>query len=206
MINIFFFLKSLVDILCFKISSITLNKFTSSGYDDITKTWHKGVFDGNHGAQPEDKNLLFHIFKGMKLWDSPIKIHLDLKSECGTSYSVMLLASESSIKAAKQTSEMSHGLEYQKLPWIRIPSYIIQEITKVCYLWHGTIHWIVHKELEDVPLVEFLVLVFTCMPGESYYRWLRSLLCLCVTWLSLPHDIAVITVPKPVLTIPCPKT
>ena len=24
--------------------------------------------------------------------------------------------------------------------------------------------------LEDVPLVEFMYLVFTCMPGESYYR------------------------------------
>ena len=195
----------LVNLLCFKISSVTLNKFTSSGYDDITKTWHKGVFNGNYGARPENKNLLIHILKSMKLWDSPIKIHLDLKSECGTSYSVMLLASESSIlKAAKQTS----GMEYQKLPWMRIPSYIIQEITKVCYLWHRTIHWIIHKEPEDVPLVEFLVLVFTYMPGESYHKWLRSLLCLCVTWLSLPHDIAVITVPylkKPVLTTPCPK-
>ena len=99
-------------------------------------------------------------------------------------------------------------MEYQKLPWMRIPSYIIQEITQICYLWHRTIYWIIHKEPEDVPLVEFLVLVFTCMPGESYHKWLRSLLCLCVTWLSLPHDIAVITVPylkKPVLTIPCPR-
>ena len=32
--------------------------------------------------------------------------------------------------------------------------------------------------LEDVPLVEFIYLVFTCMPGESYWRRLRSLLCL----------------------------
>ena len=32
----------------------------------------------------------------------------------------------------------------------------------------------------DVPLVEFIYLVFTCMPGESYHRQLRSLLlCLC---------------------------
>ena len=28
----------------------------------------------------------------------------------------------------------------------------------------------------DVPLVEFVYLVFTCMPGESYRRRLRSLL------------------------------
>ena len=27
-----------------------------------------------------------------------------------------------------------------------------------------------------VPLVDFMSLVFTCMPGESYCRWLRSLL------------------------------
>ena len=30
--------------------------------------------------------------------------------------------------------------------------------------------------LEDVPLVEFMYLAFTCMPGESYHRWLGSLL------------------------------
>ena len=34
--------------------------------------------------------------------------------------------------------------------------------------------------VEDVALVEFMYLVFTCMPGESYHRQLRSLLlCLC---------------------------
>ena len=33
---------------------------------------------------------------------------------------------------------------------------------------------------EDVPAVEFMYLVFTRMPGESYPRRLRSvLLCLC---------------------------
>ena len=39
---------------------------------------------------------------------------------------------------------------------------------------------------EDVPLVEFMCLVFTRMPGESYRRRLRSLLlCLCdVFWVS----------------------
>ena len=33
--------------------------------------------------------------------------------------------------------------------------------------------------LEDVPLGEFMYVVFTRMPGESYRRRLRSLLCLC---------------------------
>ena len=32
---------------------------------------------------------------------------------------------------------------------------------------------------EDVPLVEFTYLVFIRMPGESYRRGLRSVLCLC---------------------------
>ena len=33
---------------------------------------------------------------------------------------------------------------------------------------------------EDVPLVKFMYLVFTCLPGESYHRRLQSLsLCLC---------------------------
>ena len=36
------------------------------------------------------------------------------------------------------------------------------------------------KKTEDVPLVEFMYLVFTGMPGESSCRWLWSLLlCLC---------------------------
>ena len=40
--------------------------------------------------------------------------------------------------------------------------------------------------LSDVPLVEFLYLVFTRMPGESYRRRLRSLLfCLCYVFRAL---------------------
>ena len=39
---------------------------------------------------------------------------------------------------------------------------------------------IINSDLfEDVPLVEFMYLIFTRMPGESYRRRLRSLLCLC---------------------------
>ena len=38
------------------------------------------------------------------------------------------------------------------------------------------------KSTEAVPLVEFMYLVFMCMPGESYRRQLRSLLlCLCTS-------------------------
>ena len=33
-----------------------------------------------------------------------------------------------------------------------------------------------HKGVKDVPLVEFMYIVFTCMPSESYCRQLRSLL------------------------------
>ena len=37
----------------------------------------------------------------------------------------------------------------------------------------------------DVPMVDFMYLVFTRMPGESYLRRLRSLLfCACVTYLE----------------------
>ena len=36
---------------------------------------------------------------------------------------------------------------------------------------------------EEVPLVEFIYLVFSCMPGESYRKQVRSLLFLCyVFW------------------------
>ena len=43
----------------------------------------------------------------------------------------------------------------------------------VCALTFQWFYWIV---TEAVPLVEFMYLVFTRMPGESCHRWLRSLL------------------------------
>ena len=43
---------------------------------------------------------------------------------------------------------------------------------------------------EDVPLVEFMYLVFIHMPGESYYRRLRSLLlCLCEVFQALINSL-----------------
>ena len=39
-----------------------------------------------------------------------------------------------------------------------------------------------HLVCTNVPLAEFMYLVFTRMPGESYRRRLRSLLCTCVTY------------------------
>ena len=44
-----------------------------------------------------------------------------------------------------------------------------------------TLHWQHFLLFEDVPLVEFMYLVLTRMPGESYRRRLRSL------WLYLRH-------------------
>ena len=43
------------------------------------------------------------------------------------------------------------------------------------------------RNFEAVPLLEFMYVVFTCMPGESYCRWFGSfLLCLCdVFWVRL---------------------
>ena len=44
--------------------------------------------------------------------------------------------------------------------------------------------------LEDVPLVEFMYLVFTRMPGESYRKWLRSLLLyLCYVFRALINSL-----------------
>ena len=40
--------------------------------------------------------------------------------------------------------------------------------------WSFDLAW--NPAWEDVALVEFMYLVFTGMPGESYRRWLRSLL------------------------------
>ena len=43
---------------------------------------------------------------------------------------------------------------------------------------------------EDVPLVEFMYLVFTRMPGESYRRRLGSLfLCLCDVFRALINSL-----------------
>ena len=46
----------------------------------------------------------------------------------------------------------------------------------VTHTWHASKYKVQKK---DVPLVEFVYLVFSCMPGESYRRGL-SLCCLCV--------------------------
>ena len=44
--------------------------------------------------------------------------------------------------------------------------------------------------LEDVLLVKLMYLVFTRMPGESYRRWLRSLLlCLCYVFRALINSL-----------------
>ena len=43
---------------------------------------------------------------------------------------------------------------------------------------------------QAVPLVEFMPLVFTRMPGESYQRWLGSLLCLCDFFRGLINSLA----------------
>ena len=58
-------------------------------------------------------------------------------------------------------------------------------------LWNILVQWPLYHDdkpqLLDVPLVEFMYPVFTCMPGESYRRWLRSLLlCLCDVFQVLP--------------------
>ena len=56
------------------------------------------------------------------------------------------------------------------------------EVTICCL---GSLEW-----LEDTPLVEFIYLVFTHMPGEGYHRWLRSLLlCLCDVFQGLINSL-----------------
>ena len=53
------------------------------------------------------------------------------------------------------------------LLWVLFPELCVSYCSQNCV------------SVEDVPLVEFMYLVFSHMPGESYNRWLRSLLCLC---------------------------
>ena len=51
--------------------------------------------------------------------------------------------------------------------------------------------------LQDVPLVELMNFVFTCMPGESYWRQLRFLLlCLCAVLSSADQLLCVLLLHK----------
>ena len=61
----------------------------------------------------------------------------------------------------------------------------------ILYTWNGiTYLWVDILRLEDVPLVEFMYLVFTRMQGESYRRQLRSLLlCLCDVFRALINSL-----------------
>ena len=63
------------------------------------------------------------------------------------------------------------------------------EICTIIYLIWGFLWFLISKkkeeEKEDVHLVEFMYRVFTRMPGESYHRWLRSLLYLCYIFQAL---------------------
>ena len=55
--------------------------------------------------------------------------------------------------------------------------------------WLNTYHIAIDNK-EDVPLVEFMYLVFTRMTGESYGRRLRFLLlCLCDVYLALINSL-----------------
>ena len=47
---------------------------------------------------------------------------------------------------------------------------------RVCLKWEGIQATGGHPVFEDVALVEFIYLVFTCMPSEGYHRQLGSLL------------------------------
>ena len=54
---------------------------------------------------------------------------------------------------------------------------------------HGWLFLSVTPAGKDVPLVELMYLVFTCMPGKSYNRQLRALLCLCDVFQALINSL-----------------
>ena len=53
----------------------------------------------------------------------------------------------------------------------------------------GTSRLAKFTEFEDVPLVEFMYLVLTRMPGESYRRRLRSSMYLCYVFRALINSL-----------------
>ena len=54
---------------------------------------------------------------------------------------------------------------------------------------HLDSHTALEMCFEDVPMVEFMYLVFTRMPGESYRRRSRFLLCLCDVFRALINSL-----------------
>ena len=103
---------------------------------------------------------------------------------CSSQNSVKRVGEDATVKATNFShtestykgvnSKMSHNHNMWQRP----------ESPTVTLTWH-VCKYRVHKLHQrfvlksDVPLVEFMRLVFTCMPGESYRRRLGSLLCLC---------------------------
>ena len=78
-------------------------------------------------------------------------------------------------------------------PWEEKMSVATDDIlcVEILYTWNGiTYLWVDVLRLEDVPLVEFMYLVFTRMQGESYRRQLRSLLlCFCDVFRALINSL-----------------
>ena len=50
--------------------------------------------------------------------------------------------------------------------------------------------------IEDVPLVEFMSLIFPCMPGQSDRRWRGSLLYLCYIFRAISFFVPIINTPN----------
>ena len=140
-------------------TSITSDEFTSSGYDDITKTSHKQ--NVTEIMEPEKETLRFYSFIRMKLGDSPMKIHEELESVYGTSscsYDTVcqwIRHFQSGKKdfrdepwsGAPNTAMNENAIELVTHAIADDPHISIQDTTEICYLSHGAILWIFHEEL-----------------------------------------------------------
>ena len=71
-------------------------------------------------------------------------------------------------------SLLAHAMHLKTDASVHISCFYLYLLFVFCIEAHGR-----HPFFEDVPLVEFMYLVFTCMPGESYRRRLWS------SWLYL---------------------
>ena len=87
-----------------------------------------------------------------------VPVDQEIKREFG--FSVLLSNSWPSL--TKLTTGFAFTRSFPVLHWLR-PSYTGNKIKNQSVIC-----------IEDVPLVEFMYLVFTRMPGESYLRRLRS--------------------------------
>ena len=110
------------DPIYFRISSVTLNQLTPSGYDDVTKTLYKSVWRKSW--------ILKKTMCGFTILNAKDSAKVPWKStrnwnmymEYLLVHTPLFVGGSDVFKAARKTSEINHISKHQNLPWTKIPS------------------------------------------------------------------------------------